>query len=520
MKHTTKFMIAMALVFHTIVSFAAPNPKQVQEAMKAKNWGQAQSMLQEVIKEKPKSAVAWFLIAQVYEQQGNKNAARQALLKAKELDPSIRFAKNPDMEAAMEKRLGISNSGDAPNRNSNSGNNSNSTRIASNDRGERTERTERKAPRSTESDSPRVGSHVSLPTPPSGVSPSYETAGKVAATAGAATIAANSPDSKAKPADSAHQESSGGGGWFIALILIAAAGGVAYFFYAKNESKKANEQRDTDRRALLTRALDAQTRAEKLMKMARFDAPEGSSFVGTAQMLSSSANGAISRLKGSANASTFSAREEDRLLDDLEARLDRAETQAARKAWTEEEVRPAPSPAPSAPVYQDRYVDRSPAPSYPQPGHAPVQPQQGYNYPQQAPAPTVIVQDSGPSLLSTVLIADALSSHGSGRRERELERDLERERERNREREYERQRERDQEREEERQRAREREDDNSWSNARGGSYSEPEPAYEPPPVDLGNVGSDWNDSGSSDSGSSDSGSSDSSSSSSSNDDWN
>lgn len=59
----SRILCAAALSASAILAFAAPSPKAVEEAVRAGNWPQAESMLIEVTREKPDSARGWYFLA-------------------------------------------------------------------------------------------------------------------------------------------------------------------------------------------------------------------------------------------------------------------------------------------------------------------------------------------------------------------------------------------------------------------------------------------------------------------------
>jgi tetratricopeptide (TPR) repeat protein len=89
---------ALATVLLLVVSafaFALPTPKEIEAAVKAGHLPQAESMLREVIKEKPASAKARYELGQVLAREGRNAEARSELLEAQRLDSSLKFATDP-----------------------------------------------------------------------------------------------------------------------------------------------------------------------------------------------------------------------------------------------------------------------------------------------------------------------------------------------------------------------------------------------------------------------------------------
>ena len=88
--------LVFALGFMATVAFALPSPKDIESAVSAGRLSQAESMLREVIQEKPQSAKAHYELGQVLARQSRYGDAQQALIKAKDLDPSLKFAASPE----------------------------------------------------------------------------------------------------------------------------------------------------------------------------------------------------------------------------------------------------------------------------------------------------------------------------------------------------------------------------------------------------------------------------------------
>lgn len=85
-------LIAMAAA----ASMALPSPKDIDAAVSAGHLSQAESMLREVVQEKPNSAKAQYELGQVLARQARYADAQAALAQAKTLDPSLKFAASPD----------------------------------------------------------------------------------------------------------------------------------------------------------------------------------------------------------------------------------------------------------------------------------------------------------------------------------------------------------------------------------------------------------------------------------------
>jgi len=92
-----KLLLACSLALSSALAFALPSPKDIDAAVNAGRLSQAESMLREVIQEKPQSAKAHYELGQVLARQEHYADAQIALKKAKELDPaSLKFAASPE----------------------------------------------------------------------------------------------------------------------------------------------------------------------------------------------------------------------------------------------------------------------------------------------------------------------------------------------------------------------------------------------------------------------------------------
>jgi hypothetical protein len=91
-----KLLLACSLALSSALTYALPSPKDIDAAVNAGRLAQAESMLREVIQEKPQSAKAHYELGQVLARQEHFADAQIALKKAKELDPALKFAASPE----------------------------------------------------------------------------------------------------------------------------------------------------------------------------------------------------------------------------------------------------------------------------------------------------------------------------------------------------------------------------------------------------------------------------------------
>ncbi len=91
-----KPLLAGLMALAAAVALALPTPKDIETAVNAGHLTQAESMLREVIQEKPQSAKAHYELGQVLARETRYADAQQELKKAKELDPALKFAATPE----------------------------------------------------------------------------------------------------------------------------------------------------------------------------------------------------------------------------------------------------------------------------------------------------------------------------------------------------------------------------------------------------------------------------------------
>ena len=99
--------LAASLVFVLMSSlaFALPSPRDIETAVNAGQLTQAESMLNEVLREKPNSAKAHYELGEVLARQGRNADARRALLEAQRLDPALKFARSPQQFNDLLKKI-------------------------------------------------------------------------------------------------------------------------------------------------------------------------------------------------------------------------------------------------------------------------------------------------------------------------------------------------------------------------------------------------------------------------------
>jgi len=91
-----KSVVAGALVLSATLALALPTPKDIEAAVAAGHYTQAETMLREVLQDKPQSAKAHYELGQVLAHEQRYKDAQTELQKAKDIDPSLKFATSPE----------------------------------------------------------------------------------------------------------------------------------------------------------------------------------------------------------------------------------------------------------------------------------------------------------------------------------------------------------------------------------------------------------------------------------------
>ena len=91
-----KLLVAGAFVMGASLALALPTPKDIEAAVAAGQYTQAETMLREVLQEKPQSAKAHYELGQVLAHAHRYKDAQTELQKAKDIDPSLKFATSPE----------------------------------------------------------------------------------------------------------------------------------------------------------------------------------------------------------------------------------------------------------------------------------------------------------------------------------------------------------------------------------------------------------------------------------------
>ena len=87
-----KLLVAGVFVMGASLALALPTPKDIEAAVAAGQYTQAETMLREVLQEKPQSAKAHYELGQVLAHAHRYKDAQTELQKAKDIDPSLKLS--------------------------------------------------------------------------------------------------------------------------------------------------------------------------------------------------------------------------------------------------------------------------------------------------------------------------------------------------------------------------------------------------------------------------------------------
>lgn len=99
-----RILSLMFLAFFAAAAFAVPSVDAVQAEVKAGNYAQAESMMKEVVADKPGSAKAHYIYAEVLAHNGRFDQAADQAREASKIDPDIRFTQ-PEKFRAFQQLL-------------------------------------------------------------------------------------------------------------------------------------------------------------------------------------------------------------------------------------------------------------------------------------------------------------------------------------------------------------------------------------------------------------------------------
>lgn len=105
MKRKMLLAVACAAALWSAAAMALPSANDVQAAVKAGDYPKAETMMQEVVAAKPESPKAHYLYAEILAHDAKFSDAAAQARQARELDPSLKFASDPDKFRSFERLL-------------------------------------------------------------------------------------------------------------------------------------------------------------------------------------------------------------------------------------------------------------------------------------------------------------------------------------------------------------------------------------------------------------------------------
>src|ERR1700743_245499 len=105
MKRKMMFVAAVAAALWSVSALALPSVNEVQAAVKAGDFPKAESMMQEVVADKPQSAKAHYLYAEILAHDAKFADAAAQARKAREIDPALSFTNDPAKFRSSEQDL-------------------------------------------------------------------------------------------------------------------------------------------------------------------------------------------------------------------------------------------------------------------------------------------------------------------------------------------------------------------------------------------------------------------------------
>lgn len=106
MRRATRWLASFALMGVCALALALPAPKDIEAAVNAGRLTQAETMLREVLQDKPGSARAHYELGQVLARQAKYDEALAEVQRAKSIDSSLKFAASPEKFQQTLDRIG------------------------------------------------------------------------------------------------------------------------------------------------------------------------------------------------------------------------------------------------------------------------------------------------------------------------------------------------------------------------------------------------------------------------------
>jgi len=94
--HFSRALAALLTALACTLALALPTPKDINAAVEAGDFKRAETLLLEVLAEKPNSAKAHYELGEVLAREKRYDEALAQLQKARTIDPALKFASSPD----------------------------------------------------------------------------------------------------------------------------------------------------------------------------------------------------------------------------------------------------------------------------------------------------------------------------------------------------------------------------------------------------------------------------------------
>src|ERR1700683_181223 len=105
LKNFSRLLVVSLALSVAAPAFADPSVQDIYNAADAGHLGEAQQMLEEVLKDHPHSARAHWMAAELYARGSNLERARQELQTAEQLSPGLSFVR-PEAVVELQQQLG------------------------------------------------------------------------------------------------------------------------------------------------------------------------------------------------------------------------------------------------------------------------------------------------------------------------------------------------------------------------------------------------------------------------------
>ena len=114
-RHVLRWLGASLLLGACALALALPAPKDIEAAVNAGHYAQAETLLREVLQEKPNSARAHYELGQVLAHEAKYEEALAQLQRAKAIDSTLKFATSPEkFQQTLDKISTAASAGQLP----------------------------------------------------------------------------------------------------------------------------------------------------------------------------------------------------------------------------------------------------------------------------------------------------------------------------------------------------------------------------------------------------------------------